>query len=166
MAYLKNFQSQQFAAEFPGAYHRVTVHEKQAHYGVIVLHVDVFASKQAASPPPPTREIARDAEGNLILLEDRTDYVWVDVPSTQRSQGNPIGSYQVQVWNRQPLERKAGDGGPEFVVDAAAFNALTGKGAPIAAPQGTPDKEKFAPKAQAYRLLKSLPSLADAVDDK
>lgn len=181
MAYRKNFLAKQFATEFPNAYHRLSVDDRLAHYGVIVANVDVFPSKEAAAAPPLRKEIATDADGNQLyvdeqgnpmLLSERSeerkpvDYVWNDVPSTERSIGQPIGQYQVQIWNRQPSERKNGDGGPPFIVDAAAFNGLLGKGSPVAAPVATPDREKFSPKAQAYRLVRSLPAFADAVDEK
>lgn len=181
MAYRKNFLAKQFGHEFPNAYHRLSVDDRLAHYGVIVANVDVFASKEAAAAPPLRKEIATDADGNQLyvdeqgnpmLLSERSDtrkpvdYVWVDVPSTERSVGQPIGSYQVQIWNRQPAERRNGDGGPPFVVDATAFAGLIGKGDPVSAPAGTSNKEKFAPKAQAYRLVRSLADFSDAIDEK
>lgn len=169
MAYTKSYQSEFVGAEFPNAYHRATVDDSMAHFGVLRLSVEVFASKQAAQPPAKIAQPKFDADGNHIYVLNQEgnpiDYVTEEVPGDgRRSVGQPIGQYAVEVWNRQPPGRKPGDGGPTYLVDAEKFDALLNKADPI--PGGVSNKEKFSPKAQAYRLLKSLPEFSDATDDK
>ena len=162
MAYIKSFQSEQLATEFPNAYHAIKIDDSLAHYGVLRLFVEVFASKQAAQPPEKVRQMAMNSDGShkYVVNDDGNpiDYVWEDVPDHRQRKGSPVGHYQIEVWNRQPAERKLGDGGTDFIVDAAAFDALLVKGAPIA--------EKYNPKAQAYRLVRGMQKFADATDDK
>lgn len=166
MAFKKSYTSPQLQHEFPKAYHRLTVDDSQAHYGVLRITTEVYATKAAAAAPPTIPNIATDDNGQPILLPDRTDYVWEQIPSDKRSLAQPIGYYQIELWNRKPQGRKAGDGGPEYVVDAAKFDALLNKANPIDAPVGTSNAEKYNPKAQAYRLVRSLADFADATDDK
>lgn len=169
MAYVKSYQSEFVGAEFPNAYHRATVDESLAHFGVLRLAVDVFANKQAAQPPAKISQPKMDENGNHIYVLNAEgnpiDYVMEEVPGDhRRSVGQPIGQYQVEIWNRQPPGRKPGDGGRQYLVDATKFDALLNKADPI--PGGATNKEKFSPRAQAYRLLKSLPEFAEAEDDK
>lgn len=166
MAFKKSFISQQLQHEFPQAYHRLTVNDSQAHYGVLRITAEVFATKAAAAAPPVIPSISTDDDGQPILLPDRTDYVWEQIPSDKRSLAQPIGYYQIELWNRKPQGRKQGDGGSEYIVDAAKFDALMNKGTPIDAPAGTPEREKYNPRAQAYRLVRGLADFADATDDK
>lgn len=164
MAYKKSFTSPQLQHEFPNAYHRLSINDSQAHYGVLRLEVQVFATPQAAAAPPTIAQIATDNDGNALLLPDRTDYIWEEVPAERKSVGDPIGYYFVELWNRKPQGRKRGDGGPQYLVDPTAFNALLNKAAPI--PGGVDNKEKYNPKAQAYRLVRLLAEFSDATDDK
>lgn len=169
MAYIKSYNSEFVGAEFANAYHRATVDDSMAHFGVLRLSVDVFANKQAAQPPTKVLGFKMDengehlfeynAEGNPIA------HVMEEMPGDhRRSVGQPIGQYYVEIWNRQPPGRKPNDGGTQYIFDAEKFDALLNRADPI--PGGATNKEKFSPKAQAYRLLKSLPEFADGVDDK
>lgn len=83
--------------------------------------------------------------------------IWVNVYSNaqaaaptenSRSAGDIIDCYCVEIAQ------------PEIV------EALTLKRSPVPAPQGTPERERYNPKAQAYRYLRSLPEFVDAVDLK
>jgi len=161
MAIQKSHFCHQSQFTFPAAYHRFSVNDSQAHFGVLLLEAQVFATAEAAALPPAIPNISRDDNGDPVFLPDRTDYVWEPIPSDRRSVGEPVDFYQIQVWNRKPQGRKQEDGGPRYIVDPAAFNSLLNKSTPIAG--GKSQVEQFAPRAQAYRLVSKLPEFVDAV---